>query len=105
MTFHEHRLMYRSQHRTVGCKITHMFGVPMIVVSLVMFFFAWKLAVALFLAGWTLQFIGHFVFEKNKPVLFQDPTNPLTYFYAVVFVGEEWWRLITRGTLKEDDTR
>ena len=104
MTFQEHKKMYRSQHKTVGCKVTHMFGIPMIVTSLVLFFFNWPLALGLFVGGWALQFIGHFVFEKNRPVLFQDPTNPFTYFYAVIFVGEEWVRLFTKGTLKDDDT-
>lgn len=102
MDFEAHRRLYREQHSTVGCKVTHMFGVPTIVVSLIMLAFNWKLAIALFVVGWALQFIGHFVFEKNKPVLFSDPKNPLTYFYAVVFVAEEWWKLITTGSLADE---
>ena len=97
-----HRRHYRENHRSVGCKITHMFGVPLIVASLVTLFFAWKLAAAMFVVGWALQFAGHFVFEGNKPVLFADPSNPLTYFYAVIFVAEEWWRVITFRPLTSD---
>lgn len=95
MDFAAHRRLYRQEHRTVGCKLTHMVGVPLIVASLITLFFAWKLALGMFVLGWVLQFTGHFVFEKNKPVLFSDPSNPLTYFYAVIFVAEEWWHLLT----------
>ena len=104
MDFNAHRRHYRDNHRSVGCKLTHMFGVPMIVASLVILIFNFKLALILFAAGWTLQFIGHFVFEGNRPVLFSDPKNKLTYFYAVIFVVEEWWQLLTTGSLKDSDS-
>ena len=100
MNFEQHRALYRREHSTVGCKVTHMFGVPMIVTSLLMLFFCWQWALGLFVAGWILQFAGHFVFEGNRPVLFSDPSNKLTYFYAVIFVMEEWWQLLTTGSLK-----
>lgn len=100
MNFAAHRKIYRDSHQTIGCKITHMFGVPIIMASLVMLFFNWPLALGMFVGGWFLQFIGHFVFEKNRPVLFSDPKNPLTYFYAMVFVLEEWWQLLTTFSLK-----
>ena len=103
MDFAAHRRLYRREHRTLGCKLTHMFGVPLIVASLITLFFAWKLAIGMFVVGWLLQFTGHFVFEKNKPVLFADPSNPLTYFYAVIFVAEEWWKLLTFQGLGGDD--
>ena len=102
MDFSAHRRHYRANHRTLGCKVTHMFGVPLIVASLVTLFFAWKLALLMFGIGWALQFAGHYLFEGNKPVLFADPSNPLTYFYAVIFVAEEWWKLITFQGLSDD---
>lgn len=97
-----HRRHYRQNHRTIGCKLTHMFGVPLIVASLVTLFFAWKLALGMFVFGWALQLAGHFLFEKNNPVLFANPGNPLTYFYAVIFVAEEWWQVITLRGLQEE---
>lgn len=102
MDFKAHRRHYRQNHRTLGCKVTHMFGVPLIVLTLPALFFSWKLALACFVFGWFLQFIGHFVFEKNKPVLFSDPSNPLTYFYAIIFVMEEWGKLLTGRSLTDD---
>lgn len=104
MDLQAHRRLYRQEHRTVGCKLTHMFGVPLIVASVITLFFTWKLALIMFVVGWALQLIGHYVFEGNRPVLFSDPSNPLTYFYAVIFVGEEWVRLLTlKGLSDEDD--
>jgi uncharacterized membrane protein YGL010W len=96
-----HMELYRSQHRTLGCKITHMFGVPMIVASLPMVFFNWPAAAGLFGLGWVLQFLGHGVFEKNRPVVLNNPLDPLTYIVAVIFVTEEWVKLLTGKPLVE----
>ena len=90
-----HLGFYRTQHRTLGCKITHMIGIPMIAVSIPTLLFAWPTAVGLFVIGWALQFIGHFVFEHNSPVLFADPKDPMTYIVALVFCAEEWKKLLT----------
>lgn len=91
----EHMKLYRAEHRTIGCKVTHLIGVPMIAASLPLMFFNWRWAVGMFVAGWILQFSGHRFFEHNRPVLMADPANPLTYFAALIFVGEEWTRLLT----------
>ncbi len=103
MDYQSQKRLYMAQHRTVGCKVTHMFGIPMIYASLVVVFFNFWLGIALFGFGWVLQFSGHAFFEKNKPVFLSDPKNPFTYIAALVFAGQEWWKLITRGTLKDDD--
>ena len=44
----------------------------MIVVSLPLFFFSWRLALALFIVGWIFQFIGHAI-EGNQPAFFRHP--------------------------------
>ncbi len=44
----------------------------------------------LFTAGWFLQFVGHFVFEHNKPILLTEQRHPYTALSALLFVGEEW---------------
>jgi len=105
MDYQAQKRLYQEQHRTVGCKVTHMFGVPMIYASLVVVFFSWPTALALFGVGWVLQFTGHYVFEKNRPVFLTDPKNPFTYIAALVFVAEEWWKLLTTGTLKDKRTK
>lgn len=103
MDFAAHRQNYRDNHRTIGCKVTHMFGIPIIFVSLIVLFFSWKLGLGMFVGGWILQFIGHYVFEGNRPVLFGSPLNPIIYIYALVFALEEWVQLITTGSLASQD--
>ncbi len=74
----------------MGCKLTHLIGVPMLVLALVMLFIDRKKALALFSMGWALQFVGHFVFERNKPILLTPNRHPYLLLSALVFVGEEW---------------
>lgn len=95
-----HLAYYRSQHRTLGCRLTHLLGVPLIAMSLPMLLFDRKKAVMLFTFGWFLQFLGHFVFEHNKPILLTRGRSPYTLLSALVFVGEEW--VDTIRSVKDD---
>ncbi|MBV9945267.1 MAG: DUF962 domain-containing protein [Myxococcales bacterium] len=81
---------YEKEHTQLGTKLTHMVGIPMIVASIPATFVSPPLASGLFVGGWALQFIGHAVFEKNKPAFFGDP-----YYLLVgpVWVTAEWMRL------------
>jgi uncharacterized membrane protein YGL010W len=85
---------YRSQHKSVGCKITHMVGVPMIAMSFPIALFNRRLATQFQAIGWFLQFTGHYVFEHNQPV-FVDANDPLTAAVALVFVANEWNRALS----------
>jgi hypothetical protein len=100
-SFQQYQRMYREQHSTLGCKITHMFGVPLIALSLPMFLVHWPTALTMAVIGWILQFIGHYVFQKNSPVFFGNPLNPYTYITAVLFVADEWYRLLSGKSLAE----
>lgn len=62
----------------------------MIAFSLPVFLFDRRRGLALFGMGWVLQFIGHYVFEKNKPIIFSSRRSPYTLISALVFVTEEW---------------
>jgi len=93
---------YKSQHTTKGCKVTHLFGVPMIALAVPLIFINFRRAITLFVAGWILQFIGHFVFEKNKPVIISEATNPLVPLAALIVVGQLWARVLTGQPLSED---
>jgi uncharacterized membrane protein YGL010W len=44
----------------------------MIILSLPLFFFKWRLASVLFVVGWIFQFIGHWI-EGNQPAFFRNP--------------------------------
>jgi len=97
--FNERLVYYKSQHRTVGCKVTHMFGVPMIAVSVLAFPFNKKISILLQVLGWTLQLIGHYVYEHNSPVLLRLPQPHLTVIAALEFVREEWQRFLEGAQL------
>ena len=85
---------YRANHRTLGCKITHLIGIPMIAIAIPLAFFNWRHAVSLFVAGWAFQFAGHLFFERNRPLFLSNPKNPYAYLMALVFVGQEWLHLL-----------
>jgi uncharacterized membrane protein YGL010W len=72
---------YKAKHRHPLNRLSHSFGIPMIVVSLPLFFFSWRWALALFVAGWVLQFVGHFI-EGNQPAFFRNP--------VYLLVGPVW---------------
>ncbi len=90
--FKEHLSHYNSEHSSLGCKLTHMIGIPMIAMSFLILPFSRKAFYRLQAGGWILQFIGHFVFEKNKPV-FMRKNTPLTIGTALVFCTKEWKKL------------
>ena len=63
---------YKAKHQHPLNRLTHSVGIPMIVLSLPLFFFDWRWALALFVVGWILQFIGHAI-EGNQPAFFRNP--------------------------------
>ena len=72
---------YKAKHRHPLNRLSHTFGIPMIVVSLPLFFFNWRWALALFIVGWALQFFGHII-EGNQPAFFRNP--------VYLLVGPAW---------------
>lgn len=89
-TLREYIALYQKEHTKLGTKLTHMVGIPMIVASLPTALVNLPLAGGLFTGGWTLQLVGHYVFEKNKPAFYGDP-----YYLLVgpVWVASEWMDL------------
>jgi uncharacterized membrane protein YGL010W len=72
---------YKEKHQHPLNRLTHSIGIPLIVISLPVFLFSWRLALAMFVVGWILQFVGH-VIEGNQPAFF---TNPI-----YLLVGPLW---------------
>ncbi len=86
----EYITMYRKEHTTLGNKLTHMVGIPMIVASLPTTLVNPPLGGTMFTAGWALQFLGHYL-EGNKPAFYGDP------YYLLVgpaWVAAEWLELL-----------
>jgi uncharacterized membrane protein YGL010W len=79
---------YSESHQNKINQLTHKFGIPMIVLSLLLIpvslFVAgfWRISLGLFVAGWILQFIGHY-FEGKPPEFFKD--------WRFLLVGTRWW--------------
>ena len=91
---------YAEAHQNRFNQICHSFGIPMIVVSLVLMLvgclgllpslFLW-VGASLFVVGWVLQFVGHAV-EGKPPEFLRD--------WRFLFVGLRWWvKKTTRRSL------
>lgn len=85
---------YAASHQHPVNRACHTFGIPLIALSIFLFIASlashrlWTYALALFLTGWTLQFIGH-AFERKQPEFFHD--------WRFLFVGLRWWWAKVRG--------
>jgi len=64
---------YARDHAHPLTKLTHLIGIPLIVAAIPYAGFRPRRAAALFTAGWALQFLGHYGFEKKNPSFFADP--------------------------------
>lgn len=82
--FEEKMAYYRSQHTTQGVRATHLVGIPTVAAALPLVAARPRLGVPMFLAGWTLQVLGHKVFEKNNPSLTKG-------FFTYQFCGLAFW--------------
>ena len=72
---------YKAKHRHPLNRLSHTIGIPLIVVSLPLFFWSWRWALALFVVGWVFQFVGHII-EGNQPAFFRNP--------VYLLVGPAW---------------
>ena len=82
--FEEKMAYYRSQHTTTGVRATHLVGIPAVTAAVPLMVARPRVGVPLFLAGWTLQVLGHKVFEKNSPALSKG-------FFTYQFCGLAFW--------------
>jgi len=79
---------YSSSHQHPVNRFCHMFGIPLILVSVGVAFASfflhrlWMYALGLFVIGWIFQFVGH-AFEGKPPEFFHD--------WRFLFVGVRWW--------------
>jgi uncharacterized membrane protein YGL010W len=79
---------YGESHKHPANRLCHTIGIPMIVISLLLFAAAllvpglWMVAAALFVVGWIFQFVGH-AYEGKPPEFLRD--------WRFLFVGMRWW--------------
>src|ERR1044072_9015962 len=67
---------YKAKHQHPLNRLFHSIGIPLIVISLPLFIVSWRWALALFIAGWIFQFVGHAI-EGNQPAFFKNPVDLL----------------------------
>ena len=85
---------YASSHQHPLNRACHTLGIPTILLSFVILLSSifvhglWPYALALFVMGWMLQFVGH-AFEGKPPEFFSD--------WRFLFVGVRWWWAKIRG--------
>ena len=77
---------YAKDHANPLTRLTHLVGIPLIVAALPVAPFRPRLGAGLFVAGWALQFLGHYKFEQKSPSFFRDP---LYLLVGPVWVGIE----------------
>ncbi len=73
---------YKAKHTHPLNRLTHTIGIPLIVISLPLFLFNWRIALTLFIVGWILQFVGHAI-EGNQPAFFKNP--------MYLLIGPAWF--------------
>jgi uncharacterized membrane protein YGL010W len=78
---------YNATHQHPLNRATHAVGIPMIVASLPVAPFDWRLGAGLFVTGWIFQIVGHAI-EGKWPAFFSNPAylvvGPLHFLKALV---------------------
>ncbi len=93
-TWAEWIAQYSLSHQHPVNQFCHTVGIPMIALSIILLGASifvsglWPWGLLLFVLGWILQFVGHFV-EGKPPEFFKD--------WRFLFVGLRWWVAKLRG--------
>lgn len=94
---------YRTRHRTPGCKITHMVGIPLLVAAPFVFAIDKRNGVLCGITGFLCQLFGHFFFEKNVPTIVET-RDPMIIPAAIVFTAQEWRDVIQGNWIADNGT-
>jgi hypothetical protein len=70
---------YLSEHKTKWCRRLHFIGNTLVLLAFVAFILSldWRYLCAMPILGYGFAWLGHFVFEKNKPATFKLPLYSL----------------------------
>jgi uncharacterized membrane protein YGL010W len=85
---------YGQSHHHPANRVCHTIGIPMIALSILVLLAAllvpplWKAALAMFVAGWAFQLVGH-AYEGKPPEFLKD--------WRFLLVGLRWWWRKLRG--------
>lgn len=90
-TFKEFYPFYLQEHSTKTCKILHFIGTSLVFLILVYSLISsvYKALWFMPLAGYGFAWVGHYVFEKNRPATFKHPLYSLRGDFTM------FWHLLT----------
>ncbi|MFK8010999.1 MAG: Mpo1-like protein [Marinicellaceae bacterium] len=90
-SFREFYPYYLQEHKDSRCRLLHVIGSTLIVFLLIyslltsQYLLLWLLPII----GYGFAWIGHFVFEKNRPATFKYP------IYSLMGDWVMWWQVLT----------
>lgn len=82
---------YLREHSNLTCRKLHFVGTCGVIALMLLFFFTGNLLVLALLPvfGYGFAWIGHFLFERNKPATFKYP------FYSLLGDFRMFWDILT----------
>ena len=85
-TFAEFYPFYMTEHANPVSRRLHVFGTGLVIIALLagVFVNAWFFAAAPFI-GYGFAWVGHYVFEKNRPATFKYPLFSLMGDFRLFF--------------------
>ena len=76
---------YRQDHSNPVNHFLHVgVGWPMAAIAVILLPFRPLWALGLFASAYAIMFFGHFVFERNIPTIFKEPTTPFVVAFSVI---------------------
>jgi hypothetical protein len=76
---------YRQDHTNPVNHFLHVgVGWPMAAVAVILLPFRPLWGLGLFVLAYAIMFFGHFVFERNIPTIFKEPSTPFVVAFAVI---------------------
>lgn len=78
-SFSEFYPYYLDEHRNLNCRRLHFVGslIVLVILATVLVTQAWIWLLLVPLVGYGFAWVGHFVFEKNRPATFKHPLYSL----------------------------
>jgi len=91
-SFREFYPFYLKEHSNRLCRRMHFIGSSLVLIVLVVACVTqhWRLLWTLPLLGYGFAWIGHFLFEKNRPATFTHP------FYSFIGDWVMYWQILAR---------
>ncbi len=90
---------YREDHKNPVNHFLHVgVGWPLCAISVILLPFRPLWSLVLFASAYAIMFFGHFVFERNIPTIFKEPTTPFVVAFSVIRrLMTAAWLFPTRG--------